>query len=307
MAMRTSAPASIDEYIAASPAAVRPILKKIRRSIRTAAPGAEELISYRMPAFRLNGILVYFAAFKNHIGLYPPVSGDARLEKALAPYAGPKGNLKFPLDRAIPYALIRRIVLLRVRQNLSRLPARLTKVVPRPRPIIRDRQRSKRPMSRRSKASQSVRDSEQQLKGFIAKFESKHQALIRAVRKALRARFPTAYELAYDNYNFLVLGYGPTDRPSDCIISMAAAATGIGLCFIRGAALPDPDGILLGSGKQTRFVRIDSKDALDHPAVKELIDATVARSKVPMRPAGRVELIIRSVSAKQRPRRKKSR
>jgi uncharacterized protein YdhG (YjbR/CyaY superfamily) len=127
MAMRTSAPASIDEYIAASPSVVRPILTKIRRLIRTAAPAAEELISYRMPAFRLNGILVYFAAFRNHIGLYPPVSGDARLEEALAPYAGPKGNLRFPLDRPIPYALIKRIVLLRVRQDLSRMPTRETK------------------------------------------------------------------------------------------------------------------------------------------------------------------------------------
>ena len=127
MAVRTSAPASIDGYIAASPSAVRPILKEIRRIISTAAPGAEELISYRMPAFRLSGILVYFAAFKNHIGLYPPVSGDARLEKALAPFAGPKGNLRFPLDRPIPYALIKRIVRLRVRQNLSRVPARETK------------------------------------------------------------------------------------------------------------------------------------------------------------------------------------
>ena len=122
--MRTSTPASIDEYIAASSPAVRPILKEIRRTISTAAPGAEELISYRMPAFRLHGILVYFAAFKNHIGLFPPVSGDARLEKALAPYAGPKGNLKFPLDRPIPYALIKRVVLLRVRQNVSRVSAR---------------------------------------------------------------------------------------------------------------------------------------------------------------------------------------
>ena len=104
MGMRTAVPASIDEYIAASPADVRPILKEIRRRIRAAAPAAEEVISYRMPAFRQGGILVYFAAFKNHIGLFPPVSGDPRLEKALAPYAGPKGNLKFPLDRTIPYA-----------------------------------------------------------------------------------------------------------------------------------------------------------------------------------------------------------
>ncbi len=73
-----------------------------------------------MPAFRLNGILLYFAGFKNHIGMYPPISGDARLQRALARYAGPKGNLRFPLDKPIPYDLIRRIVRLRVKQNLAK-------------------------------------------------------------------------------------------------------------------------------------------------------------------------------------------
>lgn len=112
-------PENIDEYIAAAPAVVRPILEKVRRTIAAAAPSAEEVISYRIPAFRLNGVLVYFAAFKHHIGLYPPVRGDAKLEKAVARYAGPKGNLKFPLDEPIPYALIKRIVKLRVKQDRS--------------------------------------------------------------------------------------------------------------------------------------------------------------------------------------------
>jgi uncharacterized protein YdhG (YjbR/CyaY superfamily) len=120
-------PANIDEYIAAAPLPVRPVLREIRRVIRLAAPEAEEVISYRMPAFKQHGILVYFAAFKNHIGLYPPVSGDARLRKALEPYAGPKGNLKFPLDRPIPYALIRRIVTLRLKQDHARTSTKSTK------------------------------------------------------------------------------------------------------------------------------------------------------------------------------------
>lgn len=122
--MRTRPPTSIDEYIAAAPAAVRPILEQIRRTVRAAAPGAEEVISYRMPAFRQNGILVYFAAFKSHIGLFPPVTGDLRLEKAVEPYAGPKGNLRFPLDRPIPYELIARIVRLRGKQDRARAAAR---------------------------------------------------------------------------------------------------------------------------------------------------------------------------------------
>ena len=124
MATRTTAPTSIDEYIAAFPTEVQAILKKIRTTVAVAAPDAQELISYRMPAFAQQGILVYFAAFKNHIGVYPPVSGDPRLEKALSPYAGPKGNLKFPLSQPIPYDLIRRIVSLRVKQNLAKTPAR---------------------------------------------------------------------------------------------------------------------------------------------------------------------------------------
>lgn len=124
MAVRAAASQTIDQYIAAASPDVRPILERLRTTIRAAAPGAHEVISYRMPAFRVHGILVYFAAFKAHIGLYPPVSGDASLEKALSPYAGPKGNLKFPLDRPIPYALVTRIVRLRVAQDRVRAAAR---------------------------------------------------------------------------------------------------------------------------------------------------------------------------------------
>ena len=109
-------PADIDEYIATAAPAVQPILKEIRQTIQAAAPNAEETISYAMPAFRQNGILVYFAAFKKHIGLYPPIEADPALAKAIEPYAGPKGNLQFPLDKPIPYKLIERIVKLRVKQ-----------------------------------------------------------------------------------------------------------------------------------------------------------------------------------------------
>src|SRR6185436_13616214 len=92
------------------------------------------------------------------------------------------------------------------------------------------------------------------------KFSPPHQALIRAVRKALRKRLPTAHELVYDNYNFFVIGYSPTERPSDSILSMAAGANGVGLCFLHGAKLRDPKKILLGSGNQTRFIRLESVD-----------------------------------------------
>jgi hypothetical protein len=147
-------------------------------------------------------------------------------------------------------------------------------------------------------------DAERQLQGFIDKFEPKNQALIRAARKALRKRLPAANELVYDNYNFFVIGYVPTERPSDSILSIAAGASGVGLCFIRGASLPDPHKILLGSGKQTRFIRIESVDVLARPEVQALITAAVGKSKAPLAPAAKRKLIIRSVSAKQRPRRK---
>ena len=111
---------NIDEYIATFSPEIRAILEKIRLTIRTAAPDAEEAISYRMPTFEQNGVLVHFAAFKNHIGLYPPVRGDEELGEALAPYAGEKGNLRFPLDQPIPYGLIERIVKHKLKQNLAK-------------------------------------------------------------------------------------------------------------------------------------------------------------------------------------------
>jgi len=121
-------PKSVDEYIAQCSPEARPILEKIRAIIRRAAPKAKERISYRMPAFNLNGDIVYFAAFKQHIGLFPPVPrGDAQLIKDASVYAGPKGNLRFPLDQRIPYGLITRVVKAQVQANLRRAEARRTK------------------------------------------------------------------------------------------------------------------------------------------------------------------------------------
>jgi uncharacterized protein YdhG (YjbR/CyaY superfamily) len=117
----------IDGYISKFPADVQAILQKVRATISSAAPDAKETISYLMPAFRLHGILVYFAAWEKHIGLYPPISGDKALEKAVARYAGPKGNLQFPLNEPIPYDLIERIVKLRVKQDSAKAAARRMK------------------------------------------------------------------------------------------------------------------------------------------------------------------------------------
>ena len=146
-------------------------------------------------------------------------------------------------------------------------------------------------------------DPEPQVKSFIDKFEPKHQALIRSVRRALRRRFPTANEIVYDNYNFFVIGYSPTQRPSDTIVSIAAAANGVGLAFYHGADLPDPHKLLLGSGSQNRFVRLESAKTLERREIAALIDAAVKQNKAPLPGSGKGQLIIRSISPKQRPRR----
>jgi len=112
-------PNSVDAYIATFPPDVQAILRKVRATVVAAAPDAHEIISYRMPALRQHGVLVYYAAFKNHIGFYPPIKGDARLEQASARYAGEKGNLRFPLDEPIPYPLIARLTRLRAKQDTA--------------------------------------------------------------------------------------------------------------------------------------------------------------------------------------------
>jgi uncharacterized protein YdhG (YjbR/CyaY superfamily) len=117
---KTAKPQDIDSYIAQFSGDTQATLEQVRATIRGAAPDAVEKISYMMPAFKQHGIVVYFAAWKKHIGLYPPISGDKALEKAVARYAGPKGNLQFPLGEPIPYALIERIVKLRVKQDKAK-------------------------------------------------------------------------------------------------------------------------------------------------------------------------------------------
>ncbi len=152
-------------------------------------------------------------------------------------------------------------------------------------------------------AAVKTASSSRQLAGFIAKFAPPMQKRIKACRAALRKRLPTANELVYDNYNFFVIGYSPTERPSDAILSIAAHAKGVALCFLEGATLPDPQGVLRGSGKQVRSVRLPSGRTLDEPAVAGLIRAAVAASDAPFAKTGRGRLVIRSISAKQRPRR----
>jgi Domain of unknown function (DU1801). len=145
---------------------------------------------------------------------------------------------------------------------------------------------------------------EKGLAEFIDKFAPANARLIRQCRVELRKLMPTAIELVYDNYNFFVIGYCTTPRASDCIVSIAAAANGVGISFYQGASLADPDRLLQGSGKQNRFIRVPSVKTLRSPEVLALINAAIAQAKIPLPPKNAVRTIIQSVSGKQRPRRK---
>jgi len=144
-----------------------------------------------------------------------------------------------------------------------------------------------------------------QLAVFIGKFEPKLAKLIRQCRTELRKLVPTANELVYDNYNFFVIGYSATERVSDCICSIAAAANGVGLSFYQGASLSDPKKLLLGDGKQNRFIRLPTAALLRLPDVVKLIRTAVAQGRIPLPTTGGGCTVIKSISAKQRPRRKR--
>jgi hypothetical protein len=144
---------------------------------------------------------------------------------------------------------------------------------------------------------------ESELTAFIEKFTPEMQDRIRRARASLARRFPDAVQMVYNNYNFLVIGFGPTARPSEAVFSLAASRAGINLCFLqRGPDLPDPTNVLRGSGKMVRNVRLAEATDLDSPAVDALISAALGLAAIPMSSSDGPELLIKSVSAKQRSR-----
>jgi Domain of unknown function (DU1801) len=143
-----------------------------------------------------------------------------------------------------------------------------------------------------------------QLNAFVVKYEPDVQRLFKATRAAMRSIFPTAQELVYDNYQFLAVGYSASERVSDCIVSLAVSPKGVALSFFHGATLPDPHRILLGSGNQNRFIRLTGAAHLAEPAVAELLRVAAAQAVTALPRTGRGKTVIKSVSAKQRPRRK---
>lgn len=142
-----------------------------------------------------------------------------------------------------------------------------------------------------------------QLAGFLAKFTPEVASVARAALAKMCDRLPGAVEMVYDNYNALVIGFGPTERPSEAIFSIAVFPRWVTLCFLWGATLPDPQKLLKGSGNQVRHMRLKDAAELDRPAVRALMKEALKRSAKPLDSSGHRKLIIKSISAKQRPRR----
>ena len=144
-----------------------------------------------------------------------------------------------------------------------------------------------------------------QVAGFIAKFDPAIANLTRLCRAVIRKRYPSAIELVYDNYNALAIGYSPTEKTSEVVFSLAVYARGLNLYFMYGRSLPDPNGLLQGSGTQGAFIRLESTATLDEPKVIDLIQRAVKRQKPTFPTKGKGYTVIKSISAKQRPRRPK--
>jgi hypothetical protein len=146
-------------------------------------------------------------------------------------------------------------------------------------------------------------DIETQIEGFIAKYSDGVAAELRAARAEMRRRLPGAVELVYDNYNALAIGYGSSDRLEDVVFSIAGFPRWVRLFFFRGSDLDDPAGLLEGEGAQVRSIMLASLSLLDEPPVRALMDQAMARAQRPIDPSARSRILIKSVSAKQKPRR----
>ena len=146
-------------------------------------------------------------------------------------------------------------------------------------------------------------EAQEQLAGFIAKFSDEVATLTQAILLRMRALYPTAIEMVYDNYNALAIGFGPTERPSEAIFSIAVFPKWVSLFFLQARGLPDPDHILRGNGKLSRHIRLPSAATLDEFSVKKMMREATARAAIPFASDGASRLIIKSIAAKQRPRR----
>ncbi len=144
---------------------------------------------------------------------------------------------------------------------------------------------------------------EKQLEGFIRRYAPDVEATARATLARMRARLPGAVQMVYDNYNGLVIGFGPSERPSEAVFSIVLYPRWVTLFFLRGASLPDPQGLLRGGGKHVRHIRLEDAATLDRAPVKALMAEALFRAARPLPGRGAGRLVIKSVSPRQRPRR----
>ncbi|MEA2553623.1 MAG: hypothetical protein QOJ65_1799 [Fimbriimonadaceae bacterium] len=148
-----------------------------------------------------------------------------------------------------------------------------------------------------------MKAAEAELDEFIDKYTPEVATLAREILAKMRQIVPPCRELVYDNYNFLVVGFCPDERPSNAVFSIALAPRHVSLCFLQGAGLSDPHGLLRGSGNVVRNIRLPSAQELDRPEVRDLMELAMASAKKRFDPDGKRQLVIQSVSPKQRPRR----
>jgi hypothetical protein len=146
-------------------------------------------------------------------------------------------------------------------------------------------------------------DPAKQIDSFLAKYTPEMASSARDARARMRKRIPGGVEFVYDNYNALVFGFGPTERPSEAVLSLAVMPRWVTLCFLKGAKLPDPKKLLKGSGSIVRNMRLSSPAQLDEPEIEDFIAQAITAAKPPFPPGSQPRTIIKSVSAKQRPRR----
>jgi hypothetical protein len=149
-------------------------------------------------------------------------------------------------------------------------------------------------------------DAEAELDGFIDKFTPEVAALTRALLAKAKARIPGATLMVYDNYNALAIGFARSQKAGEAVLSLAVMPKWVTLCFLWGRSLPDPEGLLKGEGSRVRHLRLHRPEDFDEPAVQALIDAALERTDWPIDPGAEQRLIVKSISAKQRPRRPKA-
>ena len=153
------------------------------------------------------------------------------------------------------------------------------------------------------KATESPESAERRLDGFLAAYTPEIEAFARVALDKMRSRLPNAVEMVYDNYNALVCGFGPTERASEAIFSIVMYPRYVSLCFLQGAVLPDPKGLLQGEGNVVRHIRLEDEKTLDRADVKAMMTLALKMAEVPMDKKAEYKLVIKSVSLKQRSRR----